>query len=83
MRIEDHLLGLARIGTHKWHASVAEADVSDLDGDRCAIEHNDLMAPIELVGFARSKAQRDVRYGRRLPVRLAPSPKQSRASAHR
>ena len=46
----------------------------DLDGDRRAIEHDDLMAPGELVGFTRSKAQRNVRYGRRLPVRLAPSP---------
>ena len=50
MRIEDHLLGLARIGTHKWHAAVAEADVSDLDGDRRAIEHNDLMAPDPMSG---------------------------------
>jgi hypothetical protein len=57
MRVEDHLLGLARIGTHKRHAAVAEPHVRDFYGHCRAIEHDDLMTPIELVGFARSKRE--------------------------
>jgi len=45
MRVEDHLLGLARIGADEDHPAVAEADMSHLDGRRHALEHDDLMAP--------------------------------------
>ncbi len=34
----------------------------------------DFVAPVELVGFPRSKAQRDIGRSRRLPVLLGPSP---------
>src|SRR4051812_9549024 len=41
---------------------------------RHAIEQDDLMAPVELVGFPRRKAQRDVGRSRGFPALLAPSP---------
>jgi hypothetical protein len=34
VRVEHHLLRLARIGAHEHHAAVAEADVRDLRGRR-------------------------------------------------
>jgi hypothetical protein len=45
MRVEDHLLALARIGPHEHHAAVAEPKVSDLHGDRCAADQYDVVAP--------------------------------------
>jgi hypothetical protein len=41
---------------------------------RHAIEQDDLMAPVELIGFSRRKAQRDIGYSGRLSALLAPSP---------
>ena len=58
MRVEHHLLRLARIGAHEQHAAVAQADMRDLHRHRDAVQHDDLMAPVELVGFARREAQR-------------------------
>ena len=45
MRVEDHFLGLARIGADEDHPAVAEADMSHFDGGRRAIEHDDFVAP--------------------------------------
>jgi hypothetical protein len=45
MGIEHHLLRLARIGAHKWHAAVTEPDMGDLDGHRHAVQQNDFVAP--------------------------------------
>ena len=45
-----------------------------LHDHRHAIEQDDLMAPVELVGFSRRKAQRDVGRSRRLSALLAPPP---------
>jgi hypothetical protein len=73
MRVEDPLLGLARIGAHKWHAAVAEADVSDLNGDRRAIEHDDFMAPVELVGLAGRKREGHIGLCQRRAALLAPA----------
>jgi len=38
------------------------------------LQQDDLVAPIELVGFPRREAQRDVGRRRRLPALLGPSP---------
>src|ERR1700736_3904282 len=51
--VEHHLLRLARIATHKQHAAVTEPDMGGLYDYRHAIEQNDLMAPVELIGFSR------------------------------
>jgi hypothetical protein len=53
VRVEHHLLRLARIGAHEQHAAVAEPDMGDLHDHRRAVQQNDFVAPGELVGFPR------------------------------
>lgn len=72
--VEHHLLRFARIGPNKQHAAVTQPDMSDLHEHRHAVEENDLVAPVEPVGFARRKAQRDISRRGRLPALLAPAP---------
>ena len=59
MGVEDHLLGLARVGADQEHAAVAEADVGDLDLAGHAREPRGLVAPVELEGLARREGERD------------------------
>jgi len=73
--VEHHLLRLARIGADEHHAAVAEADVRDLHDRRHPVHHDDLVAPVELVGLARRECQRDKGGGRRAGVRLRPAPR--------
>ena len=61
--IKHHLLRLARIGAHKQHAAVAEPDMGHLDRDGHAAQQDDLVAPVELIGFPGRKTQRHI--GRR------------------
>ena len=70
--VEHHLLRLARIGANEHHAAVAQAHVRDLHGHRHAAQHDDLVAPVELVGFARRERQRHI--GRRRLARMRPAP---------
>src|SRR5690606_29078478 len=58
MGIEHHLLSLARIGSNIKHPTVAQPNMGDLDGDRRSIEQHNFVAPVELIGFARCKAER-------------------------
>jgi hypothetical protein len=69
--IEHHLLRLAWITPHKQHPAMAEPDMGGLHDHRHAIEQNHLVAPVELIGFSRCKAQRDIGCSRRLPALLA------------
>ena len=62
MGIEHHLLRLARIGARERHSAVTEPNMGDLDGHRHAVQQNDFVAPVKLVGFRR----------RRLTVSFAP-----------
>src|SRR6478752_115513 len=80
VRVEHHLLRLARIGSHEQHATVAEPDVGGLHGHRHAAQQDDLMAPVELVGFSWSEAQRNKGCSCCLPALLGPSP---RVATHR
>jgi hypothetical protein len=73
VRIEDHLLRLAGIGADEHHPAVAEADVGDFHGYRHAVDHHDLVAPVELVGLARIEAQRYIRGRRRFRLCLGPT----------
>src|SRR6516165_9059647 len=57
VRVEYHLLRLTRISPAEHHPAVAQADMRNLHGHRDAAHHNDLVAPIELVGFARRERQ--------------------------
>ena len=72
--IKHHLLRLARIGPHKQHPAVTEPDMGNLDDHRRAAQQDDFVAPVELIGLPRSKAQRNIGGGRRLPMLLGPSP---------
>jgi hypothetical protein len=72
VRVEHHFLGLARIGAYEHHAAVAEADMRDLQGRCHAAHHDDLVAPVELVGLARRKRQRNVGGSRLARVLAAP-----------
>jgi len=65
VRVDNHLLGLARIGTHEQHAAVAQPDMRHLDGDRHPIDQHDLVRPVELVRLAGRKAQRYIGFCRR------------------
>jgi hypothetical protein len=59
--VEHHLLALARIGPHEQHPRVTEPNVRDLHGRGDAVDQDDLVAPVELVGLARIEAQRHER----------------------
>lgn len=70
MGVKDHLLGLPGIGPDEQHPAVAQADMRDLHRHGRPVEDDDLMAPVELVGFAGIEAQRHIGRGGRLPCRL-------------
>ncbi len=72
MRVEHHLLGFARIGPDERHPAVAEPDMGNLHRRAHAVDHDDLVAPVELVGFTGRKHQRNVGFG--LLLRLTPLP---------
>jgi hypothetical protein len=58
VRVEHHLLRLARVGPNERHPAVAEPHVRDLHRHRDAGDQHHLVAPVELVGLARIEAQR-------------------------
>jgi hypothetical protein len=72
VRVEHHFLGLARIGAYEHHAAVAKADMRDLQGRCHAAHHDDFVTPVELVGLARRKRQRNVGGSRLARVLAAP-----------
>ena len=51
---------------------MAKADVRDLHGCRRPVHHNDLVAPVELIGLAPRECQRHIGVLRRAPIRLRP-----------
>ena len=50
VRVEHHLLRLARIGANEHHAAVAEPDVGDFHRRRHAVDDDDLVAPDPMGG---------------------------------
>ena len=72
---------LARIGPHEHHPAVAEADVRDLHRRRGAVDHHDLVAPVELVCLARGEASCRRRAFRATARRPPPSPRSPGASS--
>src|SRR5258708_31480726 len=73
--VEHHLLRLARINPHEQHPAVTKPYMGGLHDDRRPAQQNDLMTPVELVGFPRRKTQLNVGRSRRLPALLAPVPR--------
>ena len=74
MGVEHHLLGLARIGPHERHAAVAKPDVRNLDDRGHTREHHNLMAPVELIGFAGSVNEWHIGLGKLGVSRTLPAP---------
>ncbi len=72
VRVEHHLLCLSGIGPHEQHPAVAEPDMRDLHRRGHPVDQDDLMAPVELIGFAGIKAQGHVGGGRGFPFGLRP-----------
>jgi hypothetical protein len=70
--IEHHLLGLARVGPDEQHPAVAEPDMRHLHRRGHTVDQHDLMAPVELVGFAGFETQRHIRGRGRLLFFLGP-----------
>ena len=79
--VEHHLLRLARIGPHEHHPAVAEPDVRDLHRRRGAVDHHDLVAPVELVCLAGGEASCRRRAFRATARRPPPSPRSPGASS--
>ena len=75
VRVEHHLLRLARIGPHEQHPAVAQPHVRHLHRHRRAVDQHDLVAPVELVGLARREAQRHIRVRRRRRPLALPAPR--------
>lgn len=46
------------IGPHEQHAAVIEPEMSNRDRHRRAVDQHFILAPVELVGLRRGKAQR-------------------------
>ncbi len=74
------LPALARIGPDEHHPAVAEPDLSHLHRHGDPGDQRHLVAPVELIGLARRKAQRHK--GRRRRGRTLPPPRR-RVPAHR
>jgi hypothetical protein len=73
--VEHHLLRLARVGAHEHHPAHGKPHVGDLHRRRRPADDDDLVAPVELVGFARRKRQGNVSFRRRARVLFAPTPR--------
>ena len=59
MRVENHLLGLARVSHHKHLPAESQPEMRDFDGLHDAAELDVLMAPIELAHLAGRKDKRN------------------------
>ena len=58
MGVEDQLLGLAEVDADERHAAVRQLHVRRFDHQRQPLKRDRLVAPVELVRFARGKAHR-------------------------
>ena len=56
--VEQHLMGLLRIGPENEGAAVGELEVSDLQFGSLAADDRPVFRPVELERFARQKRQR-------------------------
>lgn len=59
MGIEQHLVGLLRVGAQHERPAVAQLEVRDLQLHAFAVEDGGIFAPVELEGLSRREDQRD------------------------
>jgi hypothetical protein len=57
--VEDHFLGLARVGADQEQAAVAKADMGDLELAGRVRQPRGLVPPVELVSLAGGEGERD------------------------
>ena len=81
MRLEHHLLALAREDLDQIHAAVAQPHVRRLHLGRRTRQTRVLVAPVELVGLARIEDQRHI--GLRRRQQTATAPPRPGVAAHR
>ena len=55
--VEEHLVGLQRVGAQQERSAVAELEVGDLQLGALARDDRPVLAPVELEGLARAEAQ--------------------------
>ena len=60
VRLEHHLLALAREDLDQLHAAVTQPHVRRLHPDRGTLQDRVFVAPVELVGLARIEDQRHI-----------------------
>jgi len=72
--VEDHLLGLARIGPQERHPAMAKPHVCDLGHRRHPVNDDAFVAPVELIGLARRKAERHIGFRLTCGVPALPGP---------
>src|SRR5262249_45672743 len=77
VRVEHHLLGLARVCPHERHPAVAQANLRHLGLCRHPGDDDNLVAPVELVGLTRRKDQRYVGDRRALAHAHLPLPREA------
>ena len=79
VRVEHHLLALARISPHERHPAMAKTHVRYLRHSRHTVDDDTLVAPVELVGLAWLEHERHVRLGPPRALALGPG---TAVSAH-
>ncbi len=59
MGVEQHLVGLQRVGAQQKGPAVRQLELGDLQLGAFAADHGPVLAPVELEGFAGGEAQRN------------------------
>jgi hypothetical protein len=81
--VEQHLMGLQKIGAQQEGPAVRQLDMGDLQLRALAAEHRIVLAPVELERLAGAESQRDEGSpARRLLLTLAIRPPPPRKSCH-
>ena len=67
-------------GPHERHAAVAKPHMRHLHGHRRTVQHDDFMAPVELVSLTRRKSEGHIESPQGNPPRVNPRIQCSRGS---
>ena len=72
--VEDEFLRLPEIHSNERHPAVRQPHMGRFHHQRQSLRRDPLVAPVELVGFARRKAHRHIHFGRRSRALVTPCP---------